>query len=449
LNGPERTASDAKWHVSVGFLTDTGLVRDRNEDSYAVHLPYAGEASRTPADAFFAVADGMGGHNAGDYASQYVAGAAQNSFAERGQAISDVSGWLERMIRRVNRELTSIAKREFNARGMGSTLTIAVLQSGRVYLGHVGDSRAYRLFGGELEQLTPDHSWVGEQVRSGLLTPEQAAVHPKRNLLTQCLGIDPDVKPYLADEPLQDGSRYLLCSDGLFGLVPDSVLRRILLDEREPQSAAARLIAIANEAGGGDNITAVVFDVLEASELATTIPIADPADTVRIETAVVERSLSETASAPSETASPLATTSSSLATTASSLATTSSSLATTASSSLSATAPSETETSESPEETGAVRGRLPRLLTIVGLLLLVIAAGVAAREILSAGEDAASPVTDTVAVPTFPVPAPGDDDQPVLEPTEGSQPMEAPDPAEGPGSTGDPETTGGSEPDPS
>lgn len=261
-----------RWHVAVGFATDTGLVRERNEDCFAVHLPYAGEASRAPADALFAVADGMGGHQAGDYASQYVAGAAQRAFADREGHVADIPAWLERLIRRVNRELASIARRQSFPRGMGSTLTIAVVQSGKVYLGHVGDSRCYRLYGGDLEQLTPDHSWVGEQVRAGRLTPQQAEAHPNRNLLTECLGVDRDVRPYLAEEPLQDGARYLLCSDGLFGGVPAAVLRRVLVDEREPQTAAQRLISIANEAGGEDNITAVVFDVTRTSELASTLP---------------------------------------------------------------------------------------------------------------------------------------------------------------------------------
>lgn len=391
--------------MSVGFLTDPGLVRERNEDSYAVHLPYAGEASRAPADAFFAVADGMGGHEAGDYASQYVAGAAQKSFAERGEPIVDVSAWLERMIRRVNRELTSIAKREFNARGMGSTLTIAVLQSGRLHLGHIGDSRAYRLYGGELEQLTPDHSWVGEQVRSGLLTSEQAAVHPKRNLLTQCLGIDADVTPYLAEEPLRDGSRYLLCSDGLFGAVPDAVLRHVLLDEREPQSAATRLVAIANEAGGSDNITAVVFDILEASELIATLPGVDEADAALLETAGgVTNFAGATATAgvqtePRPEPSPAFDTSPDLQ-----------------------VVPDPPST-PAREPVATASSSLPRLLTILGFLLLAIGAGVAALELFSRGDDAPNRAPDAIAVPA--IPESGDGDAP--EAGEPPQPPASPD----------------------
>lgn len=264
------------WRSTAGFRTHPGCVRERNEDAYAVYLPYAGERNRAPVEALFAVADGMGGHRAGDVASRYAAEAVQSAFGrpdgdEPTMPVPDLPAWIRELFGRINRELSA---RDGTGRGqgMGSTLTLALVRDGRLYLGHVGDSRCYRFRDGALEQLTPDHSWVAEQRRAGLLSEEEARRHPKRNLLTQCLGLGRDLDLFVAEEALEDGARYLLCSDGLHGPVPDPVTTTVLSEEADPQAAASRLVELALEAGAPDNVTAVVFDVRRGLPLGNTLP---------------------------------------------------------------------------------------------------------------------------------------------------------------------------------
>lgn len=267
---PEPNAN--RWQLEVGFLTDVGLHRERNEDAYHVFLPYAGEENEAPVDAVFAVADGMGGHEAGDVAGQFVAHAVQQELAVPGApSPEDLEGWLRDFMRRVNDELCRVAS-EGHARTMGSTLTLAVLRDGHVHIGHVGDSRCYRLANGRLEQMTQDHSWVAHQLREGLITPEEAETHPDRNLLTQCLGVGSDLEAYVSKEPIEPNGRYLLCSDGLHGLVGDAVIERVLLEESDAQAATSRLVALALEAGGHDNVTVVVFDAHPNADAGATTP---------------------------------------------------------------------------------------------------------------------------------------------------------------------------------
>ncbi len=262
-----------EWRLEVGFLTDVGRHRERNEDAFSLYLPYAGEENETPFDAVFAVADGMGGHEGGEIAGRFAAQAVEQALSTRGApAPENVNEWIRAFLGRVNEELCELSATREVARGMGSTLTLLVVRDGQAHLGHVGDSRCYRFKDGTLEQLTRDHSWVAEQLRAGLLTPEEARDHPKRNLLTQCLGVEGDLDVFVADRPLEDGCRYLLCSDGLHGMVPDHVLSRTLGEESDPQAAAARLVRLALEAGGHDNITVIVADARRVSELGRTIP---------------------------------------------------------------------------------------------------------------------------------------------------------------------------------
>jgi protein phosphatase len=146
--------------------------------------------------------------------------------------------------------------------GMGTTLTALFLARKRAFLAHIGDSRAYRLRGGTLAQLTSDHSVVAEQVRSGILTPAQARTSPYRHVITRALGIDREAVPDLMEQPLKPGDMFLLCSDGLTEMVDDEGIGRILA-ESAPRDAAQKLIDAANERGGVDNITAVVVQVVE------------------------------------------------------------------------------------------------------------------------------------------------------------------------------------------
>src|SRR5690606_17973677 len=147
-----------------------------------------------------------------------------------------------------------------SARGMGSTITLAAVRDDALVVAHVGDSRLYRLRGGRMEQITEDHSWTAEQRRRGLLSHEEEAAHPRRNLLTDCIGVDREISVFTTTLELEEGDRFLLCSDGLHGPVSDDEIAAILA-QSDPETAARLLVERANEAGGPDNITAVVLHV--------------------------------------------------------------------------------------------------------------------------------------------------------------------------------------------
>jgi PPM family protein phosphatase len=241
--------------------TDTGRQRHANEDSYYARAP------------MFAVADGMGGAQAGEVASRIAAGA-----FERGQVSDDPSaeGQLEEIAQKANREIHKLAQKDSSRAGMGTTLTAALLRDDEVALGHVGDSRAYVLRNGKLKRLTKDHSLVEELRRQGRLTEEQAEEHPQRSIITRALGPEPSVNVDTMTFPARDGDVFLLCSDGLTTMVSDEEIREILVRSKTLRSAVNRLVDAANRGGGRDNITAVAFrvagaDAKEGEEGATLI----------------------------------------------------------------------------------------------------------------------------------------------------------------------------------
>jgi PPM family protein phosphatase len=242
--------------------TDTGRQRQANEDSYFARAP------------LFAVADGMGGAQAGEVASRIAARA-----FERKRSVSaeePAEGQLEEIAQQANREIHQLAQEDSSRAGMGTTLTAALLRDDEVALGHVGDSRAYLLRDGQLKRLTKDHSLVEELRRQGRLTEEQAEEHPQRSIITRALGPEPDVNVDTMTFPARDGDVFLLCSDGLTTMVPDDQIRDILVNSRSLRSAVNRLVDAANRGGGRDNITTVAFrvadaDAKEAEEGATLI----------------------------------------------------------------------------------------------------------------------------------------------------------------------------------
>ncbi len=259
--------------LRIGFLSDTGRARAGNEDAYAVWIPTGEQQRASTVSACVAVADGMGGHDAGEVASRLAVETIRDAFAgpealdfERGK---DLLAWLEVLFQLINRRLTELAHAQQLARGTGCTLTVGVLLDGHLHLAHVGDSRCYRLRDGALEQLTRDHSWVAEQRRAGLLTEAEERDHPQRNLLTRSLGMSPPPEVDLAELPVQPGDRYLLCSDGLHGLIDDPTLAAVLLQESSPQAAVERLVGMANGAGGYDNITAVLLEIAPSGDAET------------------------------------------------------------------------------------------------------------------------------------------------------------------------------------
>ncbi len=228
--------------------TDPGKKRRRNEDSYVIAPP------------LFAVADGMGGAQAGEVASGLAAAALEESGANGGGERRVIE-----LIQEANRRVHERATTDATTAGMGTTITAALVEpDGRVVFGHVGDSRAYLLRDNTLEQLTDDHTLVAELVRRGELSPGEAEVHPQRSVITRALGTDPDVDVDTFAIDARPGDLYLICSDGLSSMVDASDIEEILRRNRTDLAAASKaLIQAANRGGGEDNITAVLFAVDE------------------------------------------------------------------------------------------------------------------------------------------------------------------------------------------
>jgi PPM family protein phosphatase len=249
--------------------TDPGRVRRRNEDAFVVDPP------------LFAVADGMGGAQAGEVASR-LAAAAFREYREADEL--DPEERVQAIIQEANRRIYERARSDAEASGMGTTITAALLADGRVVIGHVGDSRAYRIRNGELEQLTEDHSLVADLMRSGRLTPEEAEAHPQRSVITRALGTDPQVDVDTLAVEAEPGDLFLLCSDGLSTMVSDEDVLRTVEKAGSLDKAARDLVRAANSGGGEDNVTVVLFrlDAEEAVE-ETLVAAAPGAGPVEIE----------------------------------------------------------------------------------------------------------------------------------------------------------------------
>ncbi|HEX6644867.1 MAG TPA: Stp1/IreP family PP2C-type Ser/Thr phosphatase [Gemmatimonadales bacterium] len=239
-------------HFTCAARTDVGVVRSGNEDNYLM-LSDRG---------IFIVADGMGGHAAGEVASEMAVRIISRELGSlRGQTDEQVGERLRQAIRAANEAIFGRTLAEHDKRGMGTTVTVLALLPHRYMIGQVGDSRAYLLRDGALLQLTKDHSYVQEQVDAGLLTPDQARVHPYSNVITRCVGAGMDVTPDIYFGNLQSGDLVLLASDGLTGMLEDEQLLKILQSEGGPQKWVDRMIAEANRRGGLDNITAIVVRI--------------------------------------------------------------------------------------------------------------------------------------------------------------------------------------------
>jgi protein phosphatase len=239
--------------------TDPGRVRRRNEDAFVLDPP------------LFAVADGMGGAQAGEVASRLTA-AAFREFHEADRLPPDER--LQAIIQEANRRIYDRAHADSGFSGMGTTVTAALLTGGRVTIGHVGDSRAYRIRNGELEQLTDDHSLVGDLMRSGRLTPEEADAHPQRSVITRALGTDPEVDVDTLTVEATPGDLFLLCSDGLTTMVADDDILGILAAAPTLDDAARTLVRAANTGGGEDNVTVVLFRVESDEHVEETLAVA-------------------------------------------------------------------------------------------------------------------------------------------------------------------------------
>jgi protein phosphatase len=230
--------------VEHAALSDVGREREGNEDSFLERSP------------LFVVADGMGGAEAGEVASQTVV-----EVFEEAAASDSLPDGLEETIQTANARIYAMAKENPDRAGMGCTTTASFVSGGRVTVAHVGDSRLYRLRGGEFEQLTDDHSLVGGLVRLGQLTPEEAETHPQRSVILRAVGVEANVEVDVLQHELEPGDVYLACSDGLTGMVRDVVIAETLAMFSSLAQAAEMLIELANAAGGKDNITVVLYRI--------------------------------------------------------------------------------------------------------------------------------------------------------------------------------------------
>lgn len=262
--------------MDVGARTDVGRVRENNEDAFRIAAPQK----------LYVVSDGMGGEAHGEVASELavdtivehgvesLAHPAQPLSGPPNSTLSDRTNRLASAVRLANAKIHAAGADHPEQFGMGATVVAAWVDADHLSVAHVGDSRVYLLRGGEFRQITGDHSLVAEQVRYGLLTPEQAENSHYSNVLTRALGPHADVEVDAAEYPLQPGDTLLLCTDGLTRMLPDAVICKMLSGAKSAQEAADELVEAANKKGGNDNITVVVVRALPG-------PVGDPAEEPR------------------------------------------------------------------------------------------------------------------------------------------------------------------------
>lgn len=248
--------------LTVAARSDVGMIRSGNEDSFFAHA--------TKERGIFIVADGMGGHAAGEVASEMSVQIVSREL----QDLLDVYGEVARekvaeSLRIANRAIYDRTIQEADKQGMGTTVSMLVVSGARYLIGQVGDSRVYLLRDGALRQLTKDHSYVQEQVDAGFLTPEQARYHPYSNVITRCVGASDTVEPDTYVGEMKPGDVFLVASDGLTGMVDDRRLQQLLLSRASAGRVVDALIAEANYRGGLDNITAVVVQVMGVDVLSS------------------------------------------------------------------------------------------------------------------------------------------------------------------------------------
>ena len=255
-----KAAQTMPFLLQVAGLTDTGCVRDRNEDAF---LADAGMG-------LFIAADGMGGRRGGDVAACLAVESLQaairerqaSGLAPRPEDLCGMSGLLEGAVMAASQAIWDEGTAQVEYLGMGAAIVAALVAGGHVHIAHMGDSRAYLLREDELRRLTDDHTIVGALLRHGEISPEEAVDHPARGRLTRFAGMEPTAEPSMRSVALEAGDRLLLCTDGLWGAVGDVQLKAILAAGNDPEVTCRKLIAAGNEAGGQDNITATVFHII-------------------------------------------------------------------------------------------------------------------------------------------------------------------------------------------
>ena len=255
--------------LAAAARTDIGMIRAGNEDNFFADAnEYRG---------LFIVADGMGGHAAGEVASEM----AVQIISQRLGGLKDLADprapeLVREALKSANAAIFERTVTEVDKQGMGTTASVLILSGSRYLIGQVGDSRIYLLRDGALRQLTKDHSYVQEQVDAGFLTPEQARYHPYSNVITRCVGAGQDVEPDSYTGEAKAGDLYLVASDGLTGMVDDRRLQQLLLSRATPGRLVDALISEANGRGGLDNITAIIVQVTALDERRTDTPSSAP-----------------------------------------------------------------------------------------------------------------------------------------------------------------------------
>lgn len=240
--------------LSVGARSDVGMVRPGNEDNFFAEA----DARR----GVFIVADGMGGHAAGEVASEMAVQIISRQLLEMSSVLApDAADRVQQAMREANRAIHERMLAEADKQGMGTTASVLMLSDNQYLVGQIGDSRIYLLRGGALTQITTDHSYVQEQMDAGLLTPEQARRHPYSNVITRCVGSYPDVAVDIFSGEMFPNDVFLVASDGLTGMVGDQRLQNLLLAGNGPARMVDACIAAANGRGGTDNITAIIIQV--------------------------------------------------------------------------------------------------------------------------------------------------------------------------------------------
>lgn len=238
--------------INVYGASSVGRVRKLNEDSFSF------DSSRGDKGSIFLICDGMGGHKAGEIASQYASIKIVEYFYKSAQ--KDILSKLNESIRIVNREIYNLSQKDSSKRGMGTTVVVVVIFENSLYFSNVGDSRAYLLRNGLIRKITKDHSWLEEKISEGVLSPSEARNNPNKNIITKCVGFEPDVEPNIGSIIIKEGDRLILCSDGLWDELNDFKIKEMALSNSDLKKSVEGLIYAAEGNGGKDNITVVGID---------------------------------------------------------------------------------------------------------------------------------------------------------------------------------------------
>lgn len=238
--------------MKYGFKTDRGLKRQLNEDNCNILVDYPG------IPVCFVIADGMGGHQCGEVASKQAVDSVCDRLLRSDWSSEDIPEILRSIITSVNDEIYKFSMLDASTQGMGTTLIITVFKDGKLYIGHVGDSRVYLIRENTIEKVTWDHSFIEEMLKNGSITKDEAFNHPKKNLITRAVGCEPDLQVDTYEIDVKENDIVLLCTDGLTNMIAEDEILDIIINTEDPQVACDTLIQNANNKGGEDNVTVII-----------------------------------------------------------------------------------------------------------------------------------------------------------------------------------------------